>query len=97
MNNNLEYRLYYNASGKVITYSTEKLNYDFIVITKEQYSEARSDVLVKDKKIIRTDNQINTYVLQKSTEGISCSKYDVNIIDVSNNSQRWKLVTHEII
>lgn len=96
MNNNLEYRLYYDSAGKLITYSTEILNHEYIVITKEQYAEARSDVIVKNKKIIRTDRLTLVYVLEKSTDGVSCSKYDINIID-NNNSQYWKLTSHDLL
>jgi hypothetical protein len=77
----IEFRLYYDEHGKVITYSTENIpNKNYIVITKEQFAEARSDVLVKNNKFVYTHLRRHVEKLVKSTTGTKTSKYDVNII-----------------
>ncbi len=92
----LEYRLYYDDRGKVIIYTTEKIVGKYLVITKEQYSECRMDVLVIDGEILRTERRKNVYVLEKNTEGVKTSKYDVNIIVQDNDDGHyWKLNCYE--
>ncbi len=91
----LEYRLYYDDFGKVITYTTEKLPGNYIVITKEQYVQARHDVLVKNNELIKTTNKIIVGKLVKNkSAGVKTSKYDINILtDV--DYIYWKLDSHE--
>jgi hypothetical protein len=96
----LVYKLYYDDNGKVITYSTEDLPGQYIEITKEQYAEARHDVIVKAGKIIFTHMRSHVFKLEKSSSGIKCSKYDISIIsdtDDNRDSQHWKQVAYEII
>ena len=87
-----EFRLYYDTNGKVITYSTEHLpNKDFIIVTIDQYAEARSDVIVIDKKLVYTHNKKCIYRLIKSNAGVKTSKYDVNIIlDTESEYNFWQ-------
>jgi hypothetical protein len=92
----LEFRLYYDSTGKVISYTTEDLPGDYIVITQDQYTEARPDVLVKDKKIIYTHLIKHVFKLEKNTDGVACSKYDVSIISTDANAQYWKQQSYEI-
>jgi predicted acetyltransferase len=87
-----EFRLYYDTNGKVITYSTEHLpNKDFIIVTIDQYAEARSDVIVINKKVVYTHNKKCMGRLIKSNAGIKTSKYDVNIIlDTESECNFWQ-------
>jgi hypothetical protein len=87
-----EFRLYYDTNGKVITYSTEHLpNKDFIIVTMDQYAEARSDVIVIDKKVVYTHNKKFIDRLVKSNVGVKTSKYDVNIIlDTESEHNFWQ-------
>jgi hypothetical protein len=91
----LEYRLYYDDAGRVITYTTEKLEGNYIVITREQYSECRMDVVVVEGKIVRTERNRAVYVLEKNTGGVKTSKYDINIIINDGDGNYWKLTTYE--
>lgn len=92
----LEFKLYYDAGGKVITYTTDDLPGDYIVITQEQYTEARPDVLVKNNKIVYTHLQRYVFKLEKNTEGVATSKYDINIISMEPDSQYWKQQSYDI-
>jgi hypothetical protein len=95
----LVYKLYYDADGRVVTYSTEDLSGQYIEITREQYAEARSDVVIKDGKIIQTHIRNHVFKLEKSEQGIRCSKYDISIIadSGSQDGQYWKQAAYEII
>jgi hypothetical protein len=95
----LVYKLYYDADGRVVTYSSEDLPCQYIVITREQYAEARSDVVVKDGKIIKTHVRSHVFKLEKSEQGIRCSKYDISIIEDSDSQdgQYWKQTAYEIV
>lgn len=80
----IEYRLYYDNHGRVITYATKNLPGKYIVITREEFAESRMDVTVSaEGKIIRQRN--SSIKLEKSTAGIRCHKYDVNIIVQDND------------
>jgi hypothetical protein len=81
----IEFRLYYDENGKVITYSTENIpNKNYIVITKEQFAEARSDVLVKNNKFVYTHLKKHVEKLVRGSAGTKTSKYDVNIITTND-------------
>lgn len=97
----LEYRLYYDKNGKVITYTTEKIPGDYIVITKQQYAEARNDVIVQNNMLVKERQKITTGKLVKNksnTDGIKTSKYDINILlsDSDTNYNFWKLKIYEL-
>lgn len=90
------FKLYYDADGKVITYTSENLPGTFIVITTEQFAEARADVLVRDGQIVYTHKQTHVFKLKKSATGRACSKYDVSIIDDSTDAIYWSQGAYEI-
>lgn len=92
----LEFRLYYDEHGKVVTYTSENLPGNFITITKQQYAEARSDVIVKDGKIVTTHKAVHVDKYTKNlVEGVKTSKYDINILsDV--DYVYWKFEQHDI-
>jgi hypothetical protein len=95
-----EFRLYYDDNGKVITYSTEKIaGKKYIVITKEQYSESRPDVIVVNGKVLETHTTKTISRLTKNASvGTPCSKYDVNVIvDAgSDDCQYWRNEYYEL-
>lgn len=97
--NQLEYRLYYDDHGKVVTYTCENLPGNYIIVTKEQFAEARVDVFIKDGKIVNTHKTSNTHKLEINlTEGTRCSKYDVSILVDENENEfaLWKMNFYEI-
>lgn len=94
----LEFKLYYDVNGKVITYTTENLpNQNFIIITKEQFAEARPDVLVIDEKLIYQNSKRQVCKLEISDSGTKTSKYDINILtDDDENFVYWKIVVNDV-
>lgn len=84
------YKLYYTSSGTPVTYTVEDLPGTHIQISKEQYLEARMDVIVVDGEIIYTHTRSHTTKLVKNlTGGAKTSKYDVNIL-TSSDFVYWK-------
>jgi hypothetical protein len=77
----LEFRVYYNDDGSIITYTTEKLDGNYLVITREDYQQARHDAKVLNGKLIYTHMNNNVTKLQRNkSQGIRTSKYDVSIL-----------------
>lgn len=82
----VEYRLYYDSTGKVVTYTTEKLPGNWILVTQGEFAEARNDAIVVNGKLTTPHNTVVLYKLAKNlSSGTSTSKYDINVLaDVDN-------------
>jgi hypothetical protein len=94
----IQYRAYYDDTGKILLYSVDDLPGKYIVITKEQFLERRMDAIVKNGKLIATHYRSHVSKLEKSSSGTKCSKYDVTIIcdDSDGQHQYWKQVIYDI-
>ncbi len=93
--NSLEYRLYYDEHGKVLFYTCEKPEGNYIVINQQTYAEGRSDIKVVEGKIVKIFKKSLISKLVVSEEGTSCSTEDVSIISTEPNSKKWKLKLYE--
>ena len=83
-----EYRLYYNEDGTPREYSRQELEGSYIVITKQEFFEGRTDIFVKDGKIVNP-NKITQYrKLVPSDEGTETLIDDITIL---GEGQRWKI------
>lgn len=94
----IEYRLYYDSNGRVITYTCERLAGDYIVITREQYAEARSDVTVVNGAIKPNRNNSVTFKLEKNiSRGIKTSKYDISVLvtDEDTEFNYWEQISYD--
>lgn len=90
-----EFRLYYDDKGKVVCYTCEKLEGQYIVIDSLTFAEARPDVHVVDGKLVRAGTGAVISKLYPSTEGIMCEKEDISIV-TNKDGQYWKLKTYEL-
>lgn len=100
----IEYRLYYNDDGSIISYSCVvldrpmELSGNYIVITKEEYAESKPDVYIKNGKILKKKDV--TYNLEKiSTGKYVTSKYDASIILYPNEidtieTEHWDIMVY---
>ena len=76
-----EYRVYYDADGKIITYTTEKIPGNFILVTADEYMQCRHDAIVVDGQLVYTHITKHVMKLTKNKDtGIACNKYDVSVI-----------------
>lgn len=91
----LEYRVYYDDNGKIITYTTDKLEGKYIVIDRQTYALADHTMIVVNNKLISTKKNKMSTKFKKSDKGIKCSKYDINIIvDNDDEYNSWELVVN---
>lgn len=94
-----EFRLYYDDKGKIITYTCDKIQGNYIVIDAQTYAEARHDLQIIDGKISRAQPNAVVYKLMPDTEGVACAIEDISIIVDSKYSGKtinWKLNIYEL-
>jgi hypothetical protein len=85
----LEFRVYHDGDGKILFYSMEQLDENYIVIDRQQYLEGRTDQIVKNGKLesINQPRKIQKY--QRNLNGeITTSKYDINVL-VDGDGTNW--------
>lgn len=95
-----EFRLYYDDRGKVICYTCDKLEGNYIIIDAVTFAEARPDIRVIDGKISHAKpNAVVFKLMPNDTEGTLCALEDVSIV-VNNNytgpTKRWKINSYEL-
>ena len=92
--NSPEFRLYYDDTGKVLCYTCEILEGNYIIVDKDTYLACRFDIKIVDQKIYKNDYSIITKLVPNS-QGTSCHKHDVSIIDQGSGSIKWRLNSHD--
>jgi hypothetical protein len=93
-----EFRLYYDDNGKVLFYTCEKPEGNYIVIDTDTYSQGRSDIRVIDGVIHKNSEFAMITKLERSLEGTRCAIEDISIIvpeDYDGKTQTWKTETNE--
>ena len=90
-----EFRLYYDENGKVLLYTCDKPEGNYIVIDSDTYFQSRFDIKVVEGKITKIYDKMLVAKLEISNLGTSCYFNDVSIIYDSVNSKKWSLKTNE--
>ena len=83
-----EHRLYHEKDGTPICYSMKELEHDYIVITPEQFSMARDDVKVINKKIVYQHRGTIRRKLAPSVQGYLTDNEDICL---PGTSKHWDL------
>lgn len=94
-----EFRLYYDKDGKVVCYTCEKLEGDYVIIDALTFAAARPDLRVIDGKISTVSSNQVVHKLMPSTDGQSCAMEDISVIvdDTYDGAIcKWKLKTYEL-
>ena len=94
-----ELRLYYDEAGKVVTYTCEKLEGNFIIVDASTFAQCRPDIRVIDGKISTVVRGSIVSKLEISDTGTRCTVEDISIIapdDYTNKTLNWKLTTYEL-
>ena len=94
-----EFRLYYDDKGKVLFYSCEKPEGNYIVIDAATYAAGRPDVRVIDGKISTAIPSLVVSKLMPNIEGTSCTEEDISIVvddNYKDKTTKWKLNTYEL-
>lgn len=92
----VEFRLYYDDQGKVLFYTCEQLEGNYIVIDSQTYAECRPDIRIIDGKIVKDNQGAIINKLVPSSNGISCALIDINIItDDITDTMYWDVKRYE--
>jgi hypothetical protein len=94
----VEFRLYYDEKGSIITYTCDKLPGDYIVIDAQVFAECRPDLTVVDGKLVKLVPKVFLSLLAKSDIGTKCASEDVTILvsdDYAGEITNWELKSYE--
>lgn len=95
-----EFRLYYDDKGKVLFYSCEKPEGNYIVIDATTYAAGRPDLRVIDGKISTAiPSLVVSKLMPNNDEGVECAEEDISIVVDSTHKEKtikWKLNTYEL-
>lgn len=93
-----EYRLYYDDSGRVLFYSCEKPEGNYIVIDAVTYSAGNPGLRIVDGRISTVQRGNVVARLVPGEIGISCAKEDVSIVVGKKHKEiiKWKLMLYEL-
>ena len=76
----IEYRLYYDETGKPLFYTCEKPEGNFIVIDRQTYAECRMDVEVINGLVCKVTRAPAISRLVRDTLGTVCAVEDITLI-----------------
>lgn len=94
-----EFRLYYDEKGKVICYTCEKLEGNYIIIDSITFAQARPDIRVIDGKITTVVSNAVVSKLMPCDYGQTCAKHDISLIvgkEFKGEIRDWRMVTYEL-
>lgn len=91
----VELRLYYDDNGKVLCYTSENLEGNYIVIDANTYAEGRFDLRVVDNKITKASEYMFISKLVKSDSGTRCEPNDICVLTDNDPSTFWEVKINE--
>ena len=92
----IELRVYYDDMGKILFYTCEKPEGNYLVIDTQVYAEGRPDLRVVDGKLVKIAQRVVVTKLVHSTEGTPCAAEDISIVVDTDTPDRkfWQLKTY---
>jgi hypothetical protein len=94
-----EFRLYYDDKGKVLFYTCDKPEGQYIVIDANTFAQGRPDIRVVDGKIGSLESGAVVSKLVLHDEGKLCATEDISIVvdeTYDGKTNKWKLITYEL-
>jgi len=95
-----EFRLYYDEAGRVICYTGDKLDGNFIVVDAKTFAEGRPDVRVVDGNLATNNSgSVISKLIPNELIGQACAAEDISMIVDENEDivkQYWKLTVHKL-
>jgi hypothetical protein len=94
-----EFRLYYNDTGRVVCYTCEKLEGNYVVIDALTFAQSRPDVRVVDGRLSTVSTGSVVSKLIRSNSGARCAAEDISILvdeDYTGDITKWELKTYEL-
>jgi hypothetical protein len=98
-NTEVEFRLYYDNDGKVLFYTCEKPEGNYIVIDSQTYAEMRHDIKIVNGQITKlVPGIIISKLKPNSHEGTICAEEDVSIVvtEEFKDKRKWKFHEYEL-
>jgi len=94
----IEFRLYYDEDGKVLCYTCDKLEGQYIIIDAQTFAESRPDVRVVNGRVVSSiQNTIIAKLKPTDTGGTACLPEDICIISKDDtHAIKWKLNLNEL-
>lgn len=93
----VEFRLYYDDKGKVLFYTCEKPEGQYILVDTTTFAEARQDVRVVNGEVMRVSNNITIPKLKLGNSGTRTLIEDISIVsDETKDTQLWELTQYEL-
>jgi hypothetical protein len=87
----VEYRVYYNDSGKILFYTTEKPDGDYLIINYQEYAKGRYDLRVVKNQLV--EPKLGTRKLVPGASGTITEVSDITII--ATTGQQWQVKEYE--
>ena len=95
-----ELRLYYDENGRVLFYTCDKPQGNYVVVDPQTYAQGRPDLMVIDGRIMNGANTGGVVArLVPGDIGTRCAAEDINIVvgdDYEGETITWKLKTYEL-
>lgn len=88
----VEFRLYYDETGKALFYTCEKPEGNFIIVDAQTYAEGRLDLQISDGVATRINKVTALSRLIKDVNGTRCAYEDVTLIadsDYEGKTNNW--------
>lgn len=82
----LEFRLYYDAEGNPITYASEELPGDYLVVDKETYAQGRYDIRIIDGEIVPLRDFVYYNKMIPSVSGTACHLDNALLIEAASTA-----------
>ena len=94
----VEFRVYYDDTGKVLYYTCDNLEGNYLVVDKDTFSECRMDMKVVDGKLIRVTPGIIIQKYKQKEDGILTASEDISILVNKDfkNKQSWSMTYYEL-
>lgn len=95
----IEFRVYFDDDGKILFYTCEKPEGNYITIDKDTFAAARPDLRVVNGKLVALIPGVTiTKYKTSDTDGINCASEDICIVvdEKHKNKQKWKLTSYEL-
>lgn len=89
----IEFRLYYDDDGNPLTYTSENISGNYIVVDSQTYAQGRYDCKIIDGEIVFLSDftYFNKYIPCKT--GVPCNPANSLIVD-NESSFYWSLKTY---
>ena len=94
----IEFRVYYDEMGKLLFYTCDRPEGNYLIVDALTFAEKRMDLRVVEGKLVKVVPGIIITKYKPSTEGINCISEDISIVtnNTEPNIQKWKLSSYEL-